>query len=183
MTPSADQVAAFQANGGFAPSAVSAVVLAFVFAVLLLWGVWAMPVWVALVSLVLSAAAVFLVFWQFKSHAATLRAEAVPAQRVDRRQVATAGEPEKALREMMGTWLGSAQTAGANLQQARTLLDEVTQQTEAAATSIGKSFQQVMSKTGQQMDDAVRLLKSNSDGAGGSTWLSLPGAVRRTSPA
>lgn len=42
MTPSADQVAAFQANGGFAPSAVSAVVLGFVFAVLLLWGVWAM---------------------------------------------------------------------------------------------------------------------------------------------
>ena len=42
MTPSADQVAAFQANGGVAPSTVSAVVLAFVFAVLLLWGVWAM---------------------------------------------------------------------------------------------------------------------------------------------
>lgn len=42
MTPSADQVAAFQANGGFAPSAVSTVVLGFVFAVLLLWGVWAM---------------------------------------------------------------------------------------------------------------------------------------------
>ncbi|MBW6350669.1 TIGR03758 family integrating conjugative element protein, partial [Pseudomonas aeruginosa] len=29
MTPSADQVAAFQANGGFAPSAVAAVVLGF----------------------------------------------------------------------------------------------------------------------------------------------------------
>ena len=43
MTPSADQVAAFQANGGFAPSAVSAVVLAFVFAVLLLWGASAGP--------------------------------------------------------------------------------------------------------------------------------------------
>jgi integrating conjugative element protein (TIGR03758 family) len=42
MTPSADQVAAFQTNGGFAPSAVSTVVLGFVFAVLLLWGVWAM---------------------------------------------------------------------------------------------------------------------------------------------
>lgn len=42
MTPSADQVTAFQANGGFAPSAVAAVVLGFVFAVLLLWGVWAM---------------------------------------------------------------------------------------------------------------------------------------------
>lgn len=42
MTPSADQIAAFQANGGFAPSAVSVMVLGFVFAVLLLWGVWAM---------------------------------------------------------------------------------------------------------------------------------------------
>ncbi len=42
MTPSADQVAAFQANGGFAPVDVSTVVLGFVFAVLLLWGVWAM---------------------------------------------------------------------------------------------------------------------------------------------
>ncbi|MCC4113918.1 TIGR03758 family integrating conjugative element protein [Aromatoleum toluclasticum] len=42
MTPSADQVAAFQANGGFTPAAVSVVVLGFVFAVLLLWGVWAM---------------------------------------------------------------------------------------------------------------------------------------------
>ena len=42
MTPSADQVTAFQANGGFAPTDVSTVVLSFVFAVLLLWGVWAM---------------------------------------------------------------------------------------------------------------------------------------------
>lgn len=42
MTASADQVAAFQANGGFSPSAVNTVVLSFVFAVLLLWGVWAM---------------------------------------------------------------------------------------------------------------------------------------------
>jgi integrating conjugative element protein (TIGR03758 family) len=42
MMPSADQVAAFQANGGFSPATVSTVVLGFVFAVLLLWGVWAM---------------------------------------------------------------------------------------------------------------------------------------------
>lgn len=41
MTATADQIAAFQANGGFTPSAVSNVVLSFVFAVLLLWGVWA----------------------------------------------------------------------------------------------------------------------------------------------
>lgn len=42
MTPSADQTAAFQANSGFTPTAVSSVVLSIVFAVLLLWGVWAM---------------------------------------------------------------------------------------------------------------------------------------------
>ena len=39
---SADQIAAFRANGGFEPSAVSVVALGLVFAVLLLWGVWAM---------------------------------------------------------------------------------------------------------------------------------------------
>lgn len=42
MTPSAEQIAAFQANGGFTPTAVSTVVLSLVFAVLLTWGVWAM---------------------------------------------------------------------------------------------------------------------------------------------
>lgn len=42
MTPSANQVAAFQANGGFTPATVSTVVLGLVFAALLLWGVWAM---------------------------------------------------------------------------------------------------------------------------------------------
>jgi len=42
MTPSAEQIAAFQANGGFPPAAVAAVVLGVVFAVRLLWGVWAM---------------------------------------------------------------------------------------------------------------------------------------------
>jgi integrating conjugative element protein (TIGR03758 family) len=38
----AAQISAFQANGGFAPSVVATVVLSLVFAVLLLWGVWAM---------------------------------------------------------------------------------------------------------------------------------------------
>lgn len=38
----AAQISAFQANGGFEPSVVATVVLSLVFAVLLLWGVWAM---------------------------------------------------------------------------------------------------------------------------------------------
>lgn len=38
----ADQLAAFQANAGFAPTTVSAVVVGGVFAVLLLWGAWAL---------------------------------------------------------------------------------------------------------------------------------------------
>ena len=38
----AAQVSAFQANGGFTPSAVSVVLIGAVFAVLLVWGTWAM---------------------------------------------------------------------------------------------------------------------------------------------
>ncbi|RMX06787.1 TIGR03758 family integrating conjugative element protein [Pseudothauera nasutitermitis] len=38
----AAQISAFQANGGFAPAAVSVVLVGAVFAVLLVWGVWAM---------------------------------------------------------------------------------------------------------------------------------------------
>jgi integrating conjugative element protein (TIGR03758 family) len=38
----ADQTNAFQANAGFVPADVAAVILAFVFAILLLWGVWAL---------------------------------------------------------------------------------------------------------------------------------------------
>lgn len=38
----AAQISAFQANGGFTPSAVSVVLIGAVFAVLLVWGVWAM---------------------------------------------------------------------------------------------------------------------------------------------
>jgi integrating conjugative element protein (TIGR03758 family) len=41
MSLSADQLAAFQANGGFTPSAVATLVISIALAVLLLWGVWA----------------------------------------------------------------------------------------------------------------------------------------------
>jgi integrating conjugative element protein (TIGR03758 family) len=37
-----DQIAAFLANGGFDPSACAVLILSTVFAVVLLWGVWAM---------------------------------------------------------------------------------------------------------------------------------------------
>lgn len=38
----AAQISAFQANGGVAPAAVATLLLGLVFAVLLVWGVWAM---------------------------------------------------------------------------------------------------------------------------------------------
>ena len=38
----AAQVSAFQANGGVAPAVVATLLLGLVFAVLLVWGVWAM---------------------------------------------------------------------------------------------------------------------------------------------
>ncbi|EHC5873745.1 TPA: TIGR03758 family integrating conjugative element protein [Salmonella enterica] len=38
----AAQISAFSANGGFTPSALATFLLGIIFAVLLLWGVWAM---------------------------------------------------------------------------------------------------------------------------------------------
>lgn len=143
-----------------------------------LWAAWAMPWWAALVSLGLSVVAAGVVFWLAKRHIDGLEVQQDNVQRAGQRQADRVAESAGSLRAMLGEWAGASQTAAANLRQARVMLDEVTQQSEAAAASIGRSFRVVMNKTGQQMDDALRLLKSNSDGAGGSTWLSLPDFIR-----
>lgn len=143
-----------------------------------LWAAWAMPWWVALVSLVLSGCAAGVVFWLAKRHIDGIEVQQDNVQRAGQRQADRVAESTGSLRAMLGEWAGASQTAAANLRQARVMLDEVTQQSEAAAASIGRSFRVVMNKTGQQMDDALRLLKSNSDGAGGSTWLSLPDFIK-----
>lgn len=156
------------------------VVLICALAVLLPW-VWAafiLPLWATLIALALSAAAVAVLSLLFKRHSENVLSHEANQLRAEQQQVSKAYESAGNLRQMLGEWLGSSQTASANLTQARALLDEVTQQSEAAAASIGKSFQQVMNKTGQQMDNAVRLLKSNSNEEGGSTWLSLPDFIK-----
>lgn len=141
-------------------------------------GVLSMPWWGALVAAVLSASSIFLIVWLIRQQSAAAHELRADAQRNEQRQADQAFESSGKLRGLLAEWLGSSQAATANLQQARVMLDEVTQQTEAAAASIGNSFRVVMNKTGQQMDDAVRLLKSNSDGSGGSTWLSLPDFIK-----
>lgn len=42
MSPTADQLTAFQSESGFPPSACATLTVGSVFVVLLLWGVWAM---------------------------------------------------------------------------------------------------------------------------------------------
>jgi integrating conjugative element protein (TIGR03758 family) len=42
MNPTADQLTAFQANGGFQPSECATLLLSGLFVAMLLWGVWAM---------------------------------------------------------------------------------------------------------------------------------------------
>jgi methyl-accepting chemotaxis protein len=144
-----------------------------------LWGVWAMPLWVALVSLVLSAVSIFLIFWMIRRNAENLRArESSAPQSANRQHNDGSSETTATLRAVLSVWLGSSQAANGSLQQARATLDEVTEQSEGAAASIGKSFRVVMQKSGQQMEDALRLLKTTSDGAGGSTWLSLPDFIK-----
>jgi methyl-accepting chemotaxis protein len=142
------------------------------------WNVWAMPLWVALVSLAFSVLSLLLIAWLLKSHSDALQAQQALSLATERQQSEGQSESTAALRDMLAQWLGASQNASGSLQQARAMLDEVTQQSEAAAANIGKSFQVIMNKTGQQMDNAVRLLKSNSDGSGGSTWLSLPDFIK-----
>lgn len=139
------------------------------------WGVWAMPLWVALVSLVFSVVALFLIYYLILSRVEAMRVQGELTQGEGRSEAAAAAQSAAALQSLLTQWLESSQAAGSRIQHARASLDDVTQQSEAAAASIGKSFRVIMDKTGQQMDSAVRLLKSSSgDGSGGSAWLSLP---------
>ena len=142
------------------------------------WGVWAMPLWVALVSLVFSGIAAALIFWQIRSLTENQQKRDNVVMAAEQRHASGASDSAAVLRDMLSLWLGSSQAATGNLQQARAMLDEVTQQSELAAANMGSSFRVVMNKTGEQMDNAVRLLKSSSDGAGGSTWLSLPDFIK-----
>lgn len=142
------------------------------------WGVWAMPMWVALVCLVFSALAVCLIVWLVRSQVESLRAQANAAHALEQSRVGAVVQGEAPLRDILAQWLDVAQLTDNGLKQAQAILDDVTAQSEAAGASIGKSFRQVMGKSTQQMDDALKLLKSNSDGAGGSTWLSLPDFIK-----
>ncbi len=139
------------------------------------WGVWAVPLWVALVSLVFSVVALFLIYHTMMGRVEAVRVQGAAMQATDRSEVAAATQSAAALQSLLEVWLESSQVASSSIQHARASLDDVTQQSEAAAANIGKSFRVIMDKTGLQMDSAVRLLKSSSgDGSGGSTWLSLP---------
>ena len=93
----------------------------------------------------------------------------------DRGDAATSEQSVVAMQRLLASWMESSQIAGSSIQHARASLDDVKQQSEVAAANIAKSFRVIMDKTGQQMDSAVKLLKSSSgDGLGSSAWLSLP---------
>lgn len=143
-----------------------------------LWAVWAMPWWVALAALVIASGALFGLVRFVAKLAAERQASEAYRQQKQHDQTEHAYAAANAARDMLAEWLASSQVSSANLKQARALLDEVTQQSETAAASVGRSFQVIMNKTGQQMDHALRLLKSNTEGPGGSTWLSLPDFIK-----
>lgn len=143
-----------------------------------LWSAWTMPLWAAAVALVIAIAALLLLVRFVKQLGAERQARHTHAQQSGQSQAEQAYAAANAARDMLAAWLSASQTAGANLKQARAVLDEVTQQSETAAASVGKSFQAIMNKSGQQMDHALRLLKSNVEAGGGSTWLSLPDFIK-----
>ena len=139
------------------------------------WGVWAVPVWVAAVSLVFSLVSLALIHYLLTSRVEAAREQGKVQPVAGAGETAATAQSVAALQSLLVQWMESSQVAGSSIQHARASLDDVTQQSEAAATNISKSFRVIMDKTGQQMDGAVRLLKSSStDGSGGSAWLSLP---------
>ncbi len=139
------------------------------------WGIWAVPLWVSLVSLVLSAAALYLIHHTTMSRGEAVHLQSAATQAAaDRGNAAQNAQSLAELQNLLSHWLESSRLAGSGIRRARASLDDVTQQSEAAATNIGNSFRVLMDKTGQQMESALRLLKSNSAGGEGSTWLSLP---------
>ena len=142
------------------------------------WGVWSMPWWVSLVSLVFSLISVFLVVGMVKSQREIAKEQVAGAQQAMLERRESAAQSEGPMRELLMQWMGASHMAKAGLDEALKMLNEVTQQSEAAAASIGQSFRKVMGKSTEQMDDALKLLKASSDGQGGSTWLSLPDFIK-----
>jgi methyl-accepting chemotaxis protein len=139
------------------------------------WGVWAVPLWVAGVSLVFSVISLCLIYYLMTSRVEAVRAQGEATHVQDRGDAATSEQSVVAMQRLLASWMESSQIAGSSIQHARASLDDVKQQSEVAAANIAKSFRVIMDKTGQQMDSAVKLLKSSSgDGSGSSAWLSLP---------
>jgi len=92
---------------------------------------------------------------------------------------AAPGRNVPALQALVAQWLDASRQADSGIATASRELGEVNQQSEAAAVNIGNSFRSIMDKTGNQMESAVKLLKSDTSAeSGGSSWLSLPDFIR-----
>ena len=99
-----------------------------------------MPWWVSVVSLLFSLISVFLVVGMVESQREIAREQVAGAQQamLDRREASV--QNDAPMRELLVQWMGASHLANSGLAQALAMLNEVTQQSEAAAASIGQSF-------------------------------------------
>jgi len=171
------------------------VVIRLTFLLLLPWG-WAsylLPQWALAVCGGLSLVALMLGFRSFVSPMFARRRSDGPKLSVDelvKLRAGNTGQPSLDIRAITGElsqfrtqlnrWGGASKTSSSQTADAKEGMGEVISQTEQAVLALTMSFRGITSKTRQQMETAMSLLRRNaseltvSEGA----WLSLPDYIR-----
>jgi len=171
------------------------VVVRLTFLLLLPW-VWAaylLPQWAFAVCGGLSLLALFSGFRSFVTPMFARRRSDDPKLAVDhlvRMRAGDAGKPGFDIRTIQGelgqfqrqlnVWGGTSKTSSSKTADAREGMGEVISQTEQAVLALTMSFRGITTKTRQQMETAMSLLRRNaseltvSEGA----WVSLPDYIR-----
>ena len=147
------------------------------------WAVFFVPVWVSGVALLLTTAAIIVAL----SLTAGTIPELLEAEEpdvdapVDKKAIRRSSRP---LRRLLSRWSGITHSTTTELGETQGALQEVIDESETAVLSISKSFRSITSRSTQQIEYAMGLLKTTRGpgdvGSGDSTEseMSLPEYIR-----
>lgn len=157
-----------------------------------LWMVFVLPLWMSAIGLLLGAAA-FMVLVQIvlPSPGAPRRVTDKPdvpsekfkkMRRIDAERLSGMSETMSGLRTQITQWSDATETSHADLKYVQDEVGDVIRQTEEAVINIGKGFSAITKKTAQQMDFAMRLIKTDKpaqeNGNAIAAWLTLPDYIK-----
>ena len=147
------------------------------------WAVFFVPVWVSGVALLLTIAAIIVALSLTSGTIPELLEADEPDVDVgdDKNAIRRASRP---LRRLLSRWSGITHSTTAELGETQSALQEVIDESETAVLSISKSFRSITSRSTQQIEYAMGLLKTTRGpgdvGSGDSTEseMSLPEYIR-----